>query len=403
MDFRFEEWEAAKLIKEAKGWTDTCPFWDEDGNAYLVHAFAYSRCGINGILHLNKMSPDGTQILDEGTLIIDGRKGHPILEGPKMYKRKEKSPVVIYYAGNMEIANQPSIGVVGSRDIDDDGIEFTQRLADCATRSGYTVVSGGARGVDSFAQFRTLENNGKVMTFLATGIQSYIIKKEIRQRIMAGQLLVMSSVHPNMRFYANNAMDRNKYIYGLSNATFVVSSDYHKGGTWAGATENINNAWVKMFVRQGENVPKGNKKLIEQKGIPVVLKDLDADLHEILVREYEHLEENIPAQQQIGLDEITMFLKNRTEEKHVSHEETTAQEVENKLVQENQEVEDRNYDLYNVIINVLLELLQHPKEKEVIRTQLNITPKQLDIWLKRAIEEGRVKKVKGKPIKYKAV
>lgn len=84
----FGQWEAPKLIKEAKGWIDTCPFWDEDGNAYLVHAFAYSRCGINGILHLNKMSPDGTKLLDEGTLIIDGRKDHPIIEGPKMYKRK---------------------------------------------------------------------------------------------------------------------------------------------------------------------------------------------------------------------------------------------------------------------------------------------------------------------------
>src|SRR4030042_1922430 len=34
----FEEWDIPILIKEAKGWIDPCPFWDSDGNAYIVHA-----------------------------------------------------------------------------------------------------------------------------------------------------------------------------------------------------------------------------------------------------------------------------------------------------------------------------------------------------------------------------
>lgn len=80
-------WDQPLLIKKASGWIDPCPLWDDDGAAYLVHAFAKSRVGINSILHVNKMSPDGTKILDAGRLVFDGHENHPTIEGPKFYKR----------------------------------------------------------------------------------------------------------------------------------------------------------------------------------------------------------------------------------------------------------------------------------------------------------------------------
>ena len=80
-------WSKPLLIKAAKGWIDPCPLWDDDGNAYLVHAWANSRAGIKSILTINRMSPDGTKILDEGKMVFDGRAHHPTIEGPKLYKR----------------------------------------------------------------------------------------------------------------------------------------------------------------------------------------------------------------------------------------------------------------------------------------------------------------------------
>jgi beta-xylosidase len=80
-------WEKPVLVKSAKGWIDPCPFWDEDGQAYLVHAWAKSRVGFNSILTLHKMSFDGTQILDDGVTVFDGHADQPTIEGPKMYKR----------------------------------------------------------------------------------------------------------------------------------------------------------------------------------------------------------------------------------------------------------------------------------------------------------------------------
>ncbi len=80
------EWSKPLLVKEAKGWIDPCPLWDDDGNAYLVHAFAGSRAGIKSILVVNKMSRDGTRLLDDGVMVFDGHENHPTIEGPKFHK-----------------------------------------------------------------------------------------------------------------------------------------------------------------------------------------------------------------------------------------------------------------------------------------------------------------------------
>jgi beta-xylosidase len=80
-------WEPLRLIRKVTGWIDPCPFWDDDGNAYLIHAFANSRCGIKSILAINRMSPEGTEIFDDGIIVFNGQKDHPTIEGPKLYKR----------------------------------------------------------------------------------------------------------------------------------------------------------------------------------------------------------------------------------------------------------------------------------------------------------------------------
>lgn len=80
-------WEHPMCIQEAKGWIDPCPLWDDDGNAYLIHAWAKSRVGFNSILTVHRMNPDGRKLLDEGTTVFDGRRTQPTIEGPKLYKR----------------------------------------------------------------------------------------------------------------------------------------------------------------------------------------------------------------------------------------------------------------------------------------------------------------------------
>jgi beta-xylosidase len=83
------EWTPPQLVKAGKGIIDPCPFWDDDGQLYLVHGWARSRAGIGNLLTLHKLSPDGTKFLDAGEVIIDGNKipRWTTLEGPKLYKR----------------------------------------------------------------------------------------------------------------------------------------------------------------------------------------------------------------------------------------------------------------------------------------------------------------------------
>jgi beta-xylosidase len=69
------------VIAEA-GLEDPCPFWDDDGQAYLIHG----KVGA-GPLVLHRMAPDGKSVLDAGKVIVEDAKALPVLEGPKLYKR----------------------------------------------------------------------------------------------------------------------------------------------------------------------------------------------------------------------------------------------------------------------------------------------------------------------------
>lgn len=81
------KWDAPVLVEAGKGLIDSCPFWDEDGQAYIAHGWAGSRAGVKSILTLKKMNPEGTKVIDKGVHIFDGHEAHPTVEGPKVYKR----------------------------------------------------------------------------------------------------------------------------------------------------------------------------------------------------------------------------------------------------------------------------------------------------------------------------
>ena len=81
------EWTEPHLVEAGAGFIDPCPFWDQDGRAYLVHAFAKSRAGRKSLLRLCEMSPTGQRILPNRRIVFDGRMTQPTIEGPKVYKR----------------------------------------------------------------------------------------------------------------------------------------------------------------------------------------------------------------------------------------------------------------------------------------------------------------------------
>ena len=81
------QWSEPVLVRGGKGLIDPSPLWDDDGKAYLVYAFAGSRATVKSVLMLSEMTPDGTQLIGNDVMLIDGHEAHPTVEGPKFYKR----------------------------------------------------------------------------------------------------------------------------------------------------------------------------------------------------------------------------------------------------------------------------------------------------------------------------
>ncbi|MDG3582781.1 glycoside hydrolase family 43 protein [Galbibacter pacificus] len=83
----FGKWDEPVLVMEAKGAIDPSPLWDDNGKAYLVHAWAGSRAGVKSLLTVHEMNSEGTKILDKGKHVFDGHDANPTVEGAKFYKR----------------------------------------------------------------------------------------------------------------------------------------------------------------------------------------------------------------------------------------------------------------------------------------------------------------------------
>ncbi|AWK06276.1 glycoside hydrolase [Flavobacterium crocinum] len=96
----YGKWGEPILVMEGKGIIDPCPLWEND-NAYLIHAWAGSRAGINSLLTINKMNSEGTKVIDEGKNVFDGHDKHHTMEGPKLYK-KEGYYYILAPAGGVE-------------------------------------------------------------------------------------------------------------------------------------------------------------------------------------------------------------------------------------------------------------------------------------------------------------
>lgn len=80
-------WSEPLLIKEGKGMIDACPLWDDDGRAYLVHAYAGNRAQLKSVIAICELDSACTRTLTPSRIVFDGHEEHETCEGPKFYKR----------------------------------------------------------------------------------------------------------------------------------------------------------------------------------------------------------------------------------------------------------------------------------------------------------------------------
>lgn len=182
---------------------------------------------------------------------------------------REDAPAVLYGCGDMSLLETGGLAVVGSRHVDESLIDYTMAVGRLAARAGRTLVSGGAKGIDQAAMRGALEAGGKVSGVLADSLEKTTMNREHRNLLLDGQLVLISPYDPSAGFNVGNAMQRNKLIYALADASLVVSSDLNKGGTWAGATEQLDKLkFVPVYVRSTGESSSGLDALRGKGAIP---------------------------------------------------------------------------------------------------------------------------------------
>jgi len=184
---------------------------------------------------------------------------------PQRYKQhlKDQAPPLLYGIGDRSLMHRGGLAVVGSRNVDADGEAFTHNVGRLCASQQVPVISGGARGVDQTAMQGALSAGGVSVGVLAENLLKKSLEKSSRSAIAEKRLLLISHCHPTARFTVGTAMARNKLIYALADHALVVSCEHKKGGTWAGAEEELRRPLpVPVFVRQGNDAPQGNNELL---------------------------------------------------------------------------------------------------------------------------------------------
>ncbi|MFZ4704317.1 MAG: hypothetical protein ACOYMG_30105, partial [Candidatus Methylumidiphilus sp.] len=95
------------------------------------------------------------------------------------------------------------------------------------------------------------------------------MNREHRNLLIDGGLVLISPYDPAAGFNIGNAMQRNKLIYALADAALVVNSDLNKGGTWAGAVEQLDKLrLIPIYARSTGELGEGLPALMEKGALP---------------------------------------------------------------------------------------------------------------------------------------
>jgi len=301
---------------------------------------------------------------------------------------KDLAPPVLYGCGDSAILNTGGLAVVGSRNAESIVLESANRIGELAARAQQTIVSGGARGVDQAAMTGVLEAGGKAAGVLADSLERAALNRDHRNYLRDGQLVLLSPYDPQAGFNVGNAMQRNKLIYALADAALVVQSDYGKGGTWAGAIEQLEQlrlvpVYTLSNAQQDVALESLGKKGALTWPNPTTPEDFSAALAGAFLR-----------RSSLDTEQLSFSADNgnsadkRTEEQNLPD---TSSEPDSSSIPPDEQL--------FATVRTLLERLDAPKTDKEIADELKVKSVQAKEWIKRLVKEGTLQKL-SKPTKY---
>jgi len=317
---------------------------------------------------------------------------------PARYKShlKDKAPPILFGVGERSLLQGGGLAIVGSRNIDAEAEDFTREAAQWCARGGMPVVSGGARGVDQIAMKGALDAGGCVVGVLAENLLRNSVSREARKAIADDRLLLISPYHPEARFTVGTAMARNKLIYAMADYGLVVSckwsSPQKKGGTWAGAEEELKRRPSRpVFVRTRGSVPAENLKLLKMGAVPFPETTPDADpattLQDALNGQPEQPAEDLFAYATKGGPPVAQVRETPVPPATEEQKPPTIPE------------QAAPATIYDAVLPVIVAALDKPVTADDLAKRLDVAKGQLQKWLKQAVSDKKIKRLT-KPVRY---
>lgn len=282
------------------------------------------------------------------------------------------SPAVLFGCGRRALLSGGGIAVVGSRNACESDIEYSRQFGRLASQAGHSVVSGGARGVDEAAMLGALNDDGTAVGVMANHLLRACTGEKYRRHLTGNNLALISSFNPEAPFNAGNAMQRNKYIYCLADLALVVHTG-RQGGTWNGAFEALRKKWVPLRVKRTDDRHAGNAELIGKGAVEAAAKASDI----VIERLFESCNDTRKADDETHTKPVAPPTGNAADAP--SFYRIFLDRIRPKCSDEPQ-TPDNLADHFGIDNN------------DISKTQLNA-------WLKRAVSDGRVKKLKN-PVRY---
>ena len=149
------------------------------------------------------------------------------------------SPGCIWTRGEVGLLKEPTVSLVGSRELREENWRFAAEVGRQAALQGYVLVSGNARGADRTAQDSCLDHGGRVIS---------VVADELWKQPNRENVLYISEDGYEETFSAQRALSRNRVIHGLGLKTFVAQCGLKMGGTWDGTVKNLRFGWSPVFV-----------------------------------------------------------------------------------------------------------------------------------------------------------
>ena len=292
---------------------------------------------------------------------------------------KDIAPPVLYGCGDAAILNKGGLAVVGSRNADSTALNSATKTGELAARAQRNIISGGARGIDQAAMSGVLEAGGTAAGVLADSLERSALNREHRNYLRDGQLVLLSPYDPQAGFNIGNAMQRNKLIYALADAALVVKADYGKGGTWAGAIEQLDKfRLVPVYILPGVQQDAALETLGKKGALAWPNPTTPEDFREALaVRISSSETEQLSFSADNGNQKLPDTLSNADSASLPPDEQLFA------------------------IVRTLLEQLDEPKTDKEIADELKVTTGQAREWIKRLVKEGVLEKLSA-PTRYRS-